>query len=345
MLPLCFKKGHLSSKDGEGQDAIVNGSGKLVLKGLPMQNRLTKILGIQFPLILGPMRMITLGAMAAAVSNSGGLGQIASSTLPVMQLRDEIKKAKDLTDRPFGINIPLHWPNALDVLDIAMETDVRVITTSGGNPARIMNQAKAGGIQVLHKVSTVEMSLKAQGAGVSGVIGMGFEAGGHGGRSQVTTLCLIPRLTDVLDIPVIAAGGIMDYRGFLAALALGAEGVEIGTRFLTSPECNIPRYYKDAVLDSSETGTVVVGDGTMTLRIIKNSAAKFFGNRNREKSDGHRIVDYISGEADSASAIMPAGQGAGLTKTIQPIPEIMAEFIDRSRDLSVKMRQLMEDKG
>jgi len=143
-----------------------------------MQNRLTKILGIQFPLILGPMRMITLGAMAAAVSNSGGLGQIASSTLPVMQLRDEIKKAKDLTDRPFGINIPLHWPNALDVLDIAMETDVRVITTSGGNPARIMNQAKAGGIQVLHKVSTVEMSLKAQGAGVSGVIGMGFEAGG-----------------------------------------------------------------------------------------------------------------------------------------------------------------------
>ncbi len=178
------------------------------------------------------MRRITLGPMAAAVSESGGLGQIATSTLTVPELRKEIEKARDLTDRPFGINIPLHRPNALESLETAIEMRVPVISTSGGSPDKIMDRAKDAGLIVLHKVSTTAMGLKAQEAGVDGVIAMGFEAGGHGGRSQLTTLCLVPQLCDALNIPVVAAGGICDFRGFLAALALGAEGIEVGTRFL-----------------------------------------------------------------------------------------------------------------
>ena len=308
-----------------------------------MKSELTEALGIEFPLILGPMRLITLGSMAAAVSKCGGLGQIASSGLPLPQLRKEIAKARELTDKPIGVNIPLHRPNALEILQIASEMGVKVVTTGGGNPTGIMGPARNLGIKILHKVSTVETGLKAQEAGVFGIIGMGFEAGGHTGTSQVTTLCLIPSLTDKLDIPVIAAGGIVDHRGFLAALALGAAGVEVGTRFLASRECNIPLYYKEAILKASETGTVVVGDGVMRLRILRNRAAESMGKGNRDKNTEHRLLDYSEEEADMESVIMPAGQGAGLINSALSIREIISEFVDRSRDLSAEINHYLEN--
>lgn len=303
-----------------------------------MKNRLIDILGISYPIILGPMRMITLGAMAAAVSKSGGLGQIASSGLTFEHLREEILKARELTAKPVAVNIPLHRGNAVEILQIAAEAGIKVVTTSGGNPAKIMNEAKTAGIRILHKVSTVEMGLKAQDAGVSAVIGMGFEAGGHAGTSQITTFCLIPRLADALHIPVIAAGGISDYRGFLAALALGAEGVEIGTRFLTAQECPIPEYYKGAVRAASDTGTLVVGDGAMKLRILRNKAAESLVNPQRNENDGVRVMDYSKDRADRENTIMPAGQGAGLIHDVQPIEEIIAEFVNRSQELLMRIK-------
>jgi len=304
-----------------------------------MTNRLTELLGVDYPLILGPMRMITLGSMAAAVSNAGGFGQIASSMLTMPRLRDEIQKARNLTDKPFGVNIPLHRPTALEALEIVREEGVPAITTSGGNPAKIMDRVKALGIRVLHKVSTTDMGLKAQDAGVDGVIAMGFEAGGHVGKEQVTTLCLVPRLVDALDIPVIAAGGISEFRGFLAALALGAEGVEVGTRFLAAEECPISVYNKKAVLNAQETGTMMLGGEAMPMRVLRNHAAVSILSGG-EKT---KIFDYARPGGDAESTIMPAGQGVGLIHTIKPIRDIIAGFMDQSRILSTELQAFLKE--
>jgi enoyl-[acyl-carrier protein] reductase II len=299
-----------------------------------MKNRLMQLLGIKIPLILGPMRRITLGPMAAAVSENGGLGQIATSTLTVPELREEIQKAQNLTNQPLGINIPLHRPNALEFLETAIDRKIPVISTSGGSPDKIMDRAKGAGIIVLHKVSTTDMGIKAQEAGVDGVIAMGFEAGGHGGRSHLTTLCLVPQLCDVLDIPVVAAGGISDFRGFLAALALGAEGVEIGTRFLASKESPTPEYYKEALLRAPDTGTLMVGEERMSLRILDNPAARILMDQGKEKKEHIQVVDYSHGEAEGANTIMPAGQGVGLIHSIEEISRIITGFITQAAERS-----------
>jgi len=172
---------------------------------------------------------------------------------------------------------------------------------------------------------------------VDGVIAMGFEAGGHGGRSQMTTLCLVPQLGDALDIPVIAAGGISDFRGFLAALALGAEGIEVGTRFLATPECAIPSYYKEAVLEAPDTGTLLVGGEVMPLRVLNNRAAEALRQQGSESIAQLKVFDYSDGQGNRENTLMPAGQGAGLIDTLKPINEIITELMDqafkRSREL------------
>jgi enoyl-[acyl-carrier protein] reductase II len=310
-----------------------------------MKNRLTQLLGIKIPLILGPMRRITLGPMAAAVSENGGLGQIATSTLTVPELREEIQRAQDLTNRPFGINIPLHRPKALEFLETAIEMRIPVISTSGGSPDKIMDRAKRAGIVVLHKVSTTSMGVKAQEVGVDGVIAMGFEAGGHGGRSQLTTLCLVPQLCDALDIPVVAAGGISDFRGFLAALALGAEGVEIGTRFLASRESPIPEYYKEALLRAPDTGTLMVGEERMSLRILDNPAARILRDQGKEKKDQLPVVDYSNKEARGEDTIMPAGQGVGLIHTLEEISRIITGFTTQAAKGSEDLCRFFKTEG
>jgi enoyl-[acyl-carrier protein] reductase II len=308
-----------------------------------MKNRLTRLLGIKVPLILGPMRRITLGPMAAAVSEDGGLGQIATSTLTAPELRQEIGKIRSLTDKPFGINIPIHRPNALESLEVVIEMEVPIITTSGGNPEKVMTRAKGAGLMVLHKVSTTAMGIKAQEAGVDGVIAMGFEAGGHGGKSQLTTLCLVPQLCDALDIPVIAAGGISDFRGFLAALALGAQGVEVGTRFLATPECPVPEYYKEALLRAPDTGTLWLGEARMSARILDNPAARSLRDQSKEKKDPLPAVDYGHKESNGDNTIMPAGQGAGLIHKIEGISRIMNEFMTQAAKSSEALYRFFKE--
>jgi len=311
-----------------------------------IKNRITGILGTAYPLIQGPMRMITLGEMAAAVSNSGGFGQIAASGLSGEQLRKEIKKARELTDRPFGINIPLHRPNALEALEIAIEMGVKTITTSGGNPARIMEKIKKAGLKVLHKVSTVEMAQKAEAAGVDGVIATGYEAGGHLGRTDATVFCLVPQLVDRLKIPVVAAGGVADGRGLLAALVLGAEGVEVGTRFLATRECPVPDDFKQFILEAKCESTVVLGkEKMMPIRVLRSAAAEMLSQLPESKEfdeKGEKVYGEMLAQATKKQEqiLFPCGQSAGLCREIKSVGEIFPEMMAVTKELSKQIYSL-----
>lgn len=308
-----------------------------------MKNRLIDILGVNFPLILGAMRQITLSEMAAAVSNAGGFGQVGASGLAGDVLRDEIQKTKRLTKEPFGINIPIHRENAFEALEIAIETGIKAITTSGGNPARIARQAKSANIKVLHKVSTTAMGLKAQDAGVDGVIATGFEAGGHGGREQITTICLVPQLVDTLDIPVIASGGIGDARGIVAAFALGAEGVEMGTRFVASLECPAPEYFKNSILSAKDNGTVILGKDLMPLRTLRNSATESIVDPDKAREDNAATFHYMNPDGNADDSIMPAGQVAGLIKEVRSISDILNELFREAGEISERLHLLIKE--
>ena len=308
-----------------------------------MKTRLAKILGSDHPLILGPMRLITLGEMAAVVSNAGAFGQIAASGLSGERLREEIAKAKKLTERPFGLNIPIHRENAFEALEIVIESEIRVITTSGGNPSKITEQAKQAGLKVLHKVSTTAMGLKARDAGVDAVIAMGFEAGGHGGRDQVTTFCLVPQLVDVLDIPVIASGGIGDARGVVAALALGAEGVEMGTRFAATTECPVPQYFKDSILAAGDRDTLVLGKDFMPLRVLRNQATESIADPDKAREEKAAGFHYLNPDGSADNSIMPAGQVAGLVRDIQSVSEMISRLFDEATKISERLHALIKE--
>ncbi len=306
------------------------------------ENRIINITGTKYPFILGPMRLITLGEMAAAVSTSGGFGQIAASGLSSDRLRAEIKKAKELTDQPFGINIPIYRPNAFDALEIAIDAGIKTITTSAGNPAKLIGRIKEAGVRALHKVSSVEMGLKAQSCGVDAVIATGFEAGGHVGRQGTTTMCLVPQLANALDIPVIAAGGIADARGVVAAFALGAEGVELGTRFVATHECPVPDFFKQLIVNADSNATILLGKDAMPIRVLRNRIVEMIQNPDKKLEDRHlsgRGADgrYVQSGGDAETAIMPAGQIAGLVKQLDSIEKIFPELM---RDASLLAQQL-----
>lgn len=303
-----------------------------------MKNRILKIIGCELPIILGPMRRITLGKMAAVVSNAGGFGQIASSLLPPERLRQEVELAQRLTDKPFGINIPIFRPDHMEYMKIAIDSGVRVITSSAGKPEKVMPIAKQEGIQVLHKVSSVEKGLRAQDAGVNAVVAMGFEAGGHLGRENITTLCLVPQLADALEIPVVAAGGIGDFRGFLAALALGAEAVELGTRFLATAECPVPGFYKQRILSAGDHDTLLLGKQAMPVRVLRNRAALAILDKDKSKEDKKLnkrsdTTDYLNPAADDESVFMPAGQISGMIKEIELIESIVLDLVGKAKGL------------
>jgi len=299
------------------------------------------LLGTRLPLILGPMRLITLGKMAAAVSNAGGFGQIAASGLEGDNLREELKIARELTDKPVGVNIPVYRPNAFEAIEIAIEMGVKTITTSAGNPAKIMGLARSGGLTVIHKVSSVRLAQKAQDAGVDAVIAMGYEAGGHVGRENITTFCLIPQIADAVSIPVIAAGGIADARGVVAAMALGASGVEMGTRFVACKECPVPSFFKEGVQAAQCDGTLLLGKEAMPIRVLANSLAMAVsgmqkGDGAASKGDGQVAVDqamtqhgdaaYVMQGGNRDSAVMPCGQIAGLVKDEPEAAQIIAQI-------------------
>lgn len=279
------------------------------------KTRIHDIIGTAFPIILGPMRRITLGDMAALVSGAGGLGVIAASGLSGATLRAEIERAKALTKAPFAVNIPIYRPNAREALDIAIEMGVRVLYTSAGDPTAMVDRARSAGLKILHKVSNVTLAKKAEAAGVDGIVAMGWEAGGHIGREQVSTFCLIPQIVDAVSIPVVAAGGIGDARGVLAAFALGAEGVELGTRFLATPEAPVREYFKQALCAAGCDATEVLGREAMPIRILRTRLSVPGGGAG-DSSDGE--------EYDGGATAISCGQVAGLVERIEPVTDIMS---------------------
>ena len=306
-----------------------------------LHNRITKILGSSYPILLGAMRMITLGEMAAAVSNCGGFGQIAASGLSNDKLRAELKRARELTDRPIGVNIPIYRPNAFDALEIAIEMGVKTITTSAGNPAKMMERIREAGLCVVHKVSNESMARKARTAGVDAVVVTGFEAGGHIGRNDVSTLCMVPQIVDALDIPVVAAGGIGDARGLVAAFALGAEGVEMGTRFVATRECSVPSFFKERVCSASSDETFILGKKEMPIRVLRNKMTEQLENMGEAEADEFlgKSGDstYVTEGGNSENATMPCGQSVGVVKRIQSLSEVFVELVGDAEALSKRL--------
>lgn len=304
-----------------------------------MKNRVVEILGSEVPIIQGAMRLISLGEMAAAVSRCGGFGVIASSGMEGERLRAEIRKARSLTGKPFGINIPIYRPNALEALEIAVEEGVKTITTSAGDPGKVIRRVKEAGMKILQVVASVDMAKKAEAAGVDAVIAVGAEGGGHVGRDEIATMVLIPQVVDTVKIPVVAAGGMGDARGWVAAFALGAEGIQMGTRFLATKECSIADTHKQAILEAKDNSTIIAARKGYPIRVLKNKAAmtiRTMDESGASQDEINAFVDKISrgAEEDRDNKLMSAGQVAGLIRKIMTVEELILSMVAEARTIA-----------
>jgi enoyl-[acyl-carrier protein] reductase II len=283
--------------------------------------------------------------LASAVSNSGGLGLIGAGSMYPEVLREHIQKCKQATPKSFGVNVPLLYPDIEKLMAILIEENVRIIFTSAGNPALWTEKLKSKGMTVVHVVSSVKFAVKAQSVGVDAVVAEGFEAGGHNGREETTTMCLVPMVTDAVSIPVIAAGGIADGRGMLAAIALGAEGVQIGSRFATSVESSAHQNFKDRVINATEGDTYLTLKKLTPVRLIKN---KFFEDVQKLEAAGatHLQLAELLGsrrakrgifEGDINEGELEIGQVSASIKRIQPAAEIVNEVWTDYQNLKKRM--------
>lgn len=291
------------------------------------------MLGIQYPVFQGGMAWVADASLASAVSNAGGLGLISSINAGTEAVRNEIRKCRELTDKPFGVNIMLQAPNADEIAQMVVEEGVKILTTGAGSPAKYMETWKAAGIKVIPVVASVALALKMQAAGADAVVAEGAESGGHVG--ELHTMALVPQVVDALDIPVIAAGGICDGRGAAAAFMLGAEAVQIGTRFLVAEECTVHQTYKEKVLKASDISTIVTGKTLgHPVRSIKTPFSKKFAKMEADPSTSpEEILAFGSGalrkavqEGDPDGTYM-AGECAGMVKKIEPAKAIVEDLI------------------
>jgi enoyl-[acyl-carrier protein] reductase II len=294
-------------------------------------NSLFEKLGIRYPIIQGAMAWIADSSLAAAVSNAGGLGIIAAGNAPVEYVREEIRKAKQMTDKPFGVNIMLLSDNAEDIAKLVCEEEVKVITTGAGSPGKYMEMWKSHGITVIPVVASVALAKRMERSGADAVVAEGCEAGGHIG--ELTTMALVPQVVDAVNIPVIAAGGIGDGRGVAAAFMLGASGVQVGTRFLVANECTVHKNYKERVIKAKDIDTVVTGRATgHPVRVLRNKLTREFnllekGEFSLEKFEelGKGALPRAARDGDIEMGSVMAGQIAGLIKKEQSCREIIEE--------------------
>ncbi len=307
-----------------------------------MKTLLCEMLSIDYPIIQGGMAWISDAELAASVSNAGGLGVIAGGNAEKHIVSEQIDKMKSLTDRPYGLNVMLLSPFADDIIDLAIEKKVPIVITGAGSPGKYIERLKAANIKIIPVVPSVALARRMENLGVDAVIAEGTEAGGHVG--ELTTMSLVPQVVDALKIPVIAAGGIGDGRGAAAALMLGAEGLQIGTRFLVAKECNVHQAYKDMILDAKDTSTVVTGRSTgHPVRIIKNKLFRKYSELEKSGASMEEIEALGAGslrkavvEGDVSFGSVMAGQIAGLIKKEQTSAEIIEEIVSECESTILK---------
>ena len=298
-------------------------------------NRITQLFKIQYPIVQGGMIWNSGYKLASAVSNAGGLGLIGAGSMYPDVLREHIQKCKKATDKPFGVNIPMLYPNVEEIINIIVEEGVKIVFTSAGNPKIWTSFLKEKGITVVHVVSSSKFALKAQEAGVDAVVAEGFEAGGHNGREETTTLTLIPMVKENISIPLIAAGGIATGRGMLAAMVLGADGVQMGSRFAASTESSAHDDFKKTIVQTGEGETQLTLKELAPVRLIKN---KFFNDvqelytkcpskEDLENLLGKRRAKRGMFEGDLVEGELEIGQVAGLIHDIKPVDAIIKEII------------------
>ena len=305
-----------------------------------LSTELTEILGIEYPIFQGGMAWIADADLAAAVSNAGGLGIIAAMNSNGEQLREQIRKAKAMTDKPFGVNLMLMSPFIDECEKVVLEEGVKVVTTGAGNPTKYMKELTDAGIKVFPVVATVALARMVERAGATGVIAEGCESGGHVG--ETTTMALVPQVASKVNIPVIAAGGIADGRGLAAALALGAVGAQIGTRFLTALECNVHANYKEKVLKAGDFDTLVMGKSLgHPVRQLKNAMSRDFAKKEYDGSTTpEELEKMLAGtlrkaavDGDVKDGAMMCGQIAGLVNDEKSCAEIVKEICDECENI------------
>lgn len=304
-----------------------------------MKTKVTELLQIEYPIIQGGMAWVAEHHLAAAVSEAGGFGLIGAASAPPEIVREEIRKAKELTDKPFGVNIMLLNPNADEVAKIVVEEGIQAVTTGAGNPEKYMPMWKEAGVKVIPVVASVAMAKRMERYGADAVVAEGMEAGGHIGNQ--TTMALIPQIVDAVDIPVIAAGGIGDGRGVAASFMLGAEGVQMGTRFVVADESIVHDNYKDRIVKAKDIDSVVTGQSTgHPVRCLRNQMTKEYIKKEQEGVPFEELERMTLGslrkavmDGDILNGTVMAGQIAGLVSKRQSCKEILQEIMTEAEKL------------
>lgn len=298
-----------------------------------MQTEVTRLLGIEVPVIQGGMAWVAEYHLAAAVSNAGGLGLIGAASAPADWVRDQIRRAKELTKRPFGVNIMLMSPYADEVAQVVAEEGVKVVTTGAGNPEKYMKLWKKSGIKVIPVVASVALAKRMERCGADAVVAEGCEAGGHIGEN--TTMCLVPQIVDAVKIPVIAAGGIADGRGMAAAFMLGAKGVQMGTHFIVTDECQVHEAYKERILKAKDIDSRVTGRSTgHPVRALRNDMTKRYLELEKKGAPFEELEQLTLGglrkavvDGDVKDGSVMAGQIAGLVKERMSCKELLDRLV------------------
>lgn len=309
-----------------------------------MKTRITELLGIEYPIIQGGMAWVAEYHLAAAVSNAGGLGLIGAASAPAEIVREQIREAKKLTEKPFGVNVMMLNPNAPEVAQIVIEEGVKVVTTGAGSPAKFMDAWKEAGVIVIPVVASVAMAKMMERAGADAVVAEGMESGGHIGSA--TTMTLVPQVVDAVSIPVVAAGGIADGRGIAASMMLGAEGVQMGTRFVVARESIVHEKYKERVIKAKDIDSEVTGMSTgHPIRVLRNQMSREYLKLEKEGASFEELEQLTLGslrkaviDGDVVNGSVMAGQSAGLVKKEQTCKEMLEEMMAEADALLGKVR-------
>ena len=302
-----------------------------------MFNSITQLLGIRYPIIQAGMVWASGWRLASAVSNAGGLGLLGAGSMYPEVLREHIQKCKKATNKPFGVNVPLLYPDIDKLMEIIVEEKVSIVFTAAGNPKLWTEYLKSHGCTVVHVVSSVKFALKAQDCGVDAIVAEGFEAGGHNGREETTTMTLIPLVKKAIQIPLIAAGGICTGESMIAAMALGAEGVQVGSRFVATPEASSHSNFKEEILKAEQGATILTLKELTPVRMMKNPFYKKIQNLYENGASVEELSSALGRgrakkgmfEGDLSEGELEIGQVAAQINSIKPAAEVVQEFIER----------------